>query len=85
MDVRHTGGSAESRIDHLVNTDEEALFRDTLVPDASVAVVVLGAVLAVMTVVALKRRRGGVAVQWAALAILGFLVAPILPSCCISP
>ena len=75
MEVRHTGGSAESRIDHLVNTDQEALFRDSLVTPASLIVVVLGSVLAAMTVLAVTRRRGGRAVEWAALAILGFLTA----------
>jgi hypothetical protein len=79
MQVRAQGTSSRERTDFLVSANEDGVFRDARVSGANTALLVLSALLGLATVAMLLRgRRGARAVQWGALAVLGFLDATYL-------
>ena len=79
MQVRAQSMSAKERTDFLIDANKDGVFRDARVSGVYTAVLVLAALLALATGFMLARgRRHARAVQWGALAVLGFLDATYL-------
>ena len=79
METGDTGGSATSRVQSLVDDNDDGLFRDSQVGVAMTVVVVVASVLAVATVVIGRWwRRGRGLLAFAALFLLGFFDATYL-------
>ena len=79
MQVRAHGMTAKERTDFLIDANKDAVFRDARVSGVYTAVLVLAVLLALATGLMLARGRArGHAVQWGALAVLGFLDATYL-------
>jgi len=79
MQVRARGMTAQERTDFLIDANKDAVFRDARVSGVYTAVIVLAVLLALATGLMLVRGRARRrAVQWGALAVLGFLDATYL-------
>jgi hypothetical protein len=79
MSVGSTADDGSGRIDALIQTSRDSVFRDNNQGAAALALVVLCALLAFAAALALSRvRRALVVVEWGALGVIGFLLATYL-------
>jgi hypothetical protein len=80
MTFGRTGGDANARVDWLINTNKAAQFRDSEIAQVTVWFVVLQIVLTAAALIAFVRfgRRAQIAIELAALTLLGFLAATFL-------
>jgi hypothetical protein len=80
IEYGRTGGTFADRVDWMVNTNKAAQFRDREIPQVTEWFVVLQIVLTALALVAFVRfgRRAQIAIEIAALTLLGFLAATFL-------
>ncbi len=76
MTTGSAGGSGNDRVDWLIQASRDSVFRDNHQGAAALVLVALSAALALGAALALSKfRRALVVVEWAALGVLGFLLA----------
>jgi hypothetical protein len=78
FEVGASGGSAADRRSFLVDADSAAHFRDSALARVTLAFVAFSILLAVATLLLVRRERARPVLRWCALGLLGFLVATFI-------